>query len=250
MVQIAHKPVGLLLHNGHRRRNFPLPAAPVGGAGRGEVIDGIEPYPRPIANPRIEVAGHGQIEHHQRPTAAIGLHHGIEFRSHNRCRGPGRADHQIGRRQFSRQRLKPAGPCPQLRGQRGGAFGGAVHNHHIARPRLPQVAERLGRHLAGTDEQHPFVVKALKNPAGEIGHSDTGNREPLATDRGFTGHPFGGAEGRLEHLSGERAGRLILLGERPGLLDLRHNLRLTEHHAVEACGNAEEMPRSGAIRFP
>ena len=70
-MHVAHEAAGFLVDDRHRLRHFTLPAAPVGRAGRGQIVDAVEPHPRPAADPGIEVAGHCQIEHHQRPALAV-----------------------------------------------------------------------------------------------------------------------------------------------------------------------------------
>ena len=102
-------------------------------------------------------------------------------------------------------------------------------------------------HLPGADKEHPLVVESLEDPAGKVGHGDTGDREPLAADRGFSGNALRRPQGRLEHAAGEGAGGLLFLGEGPGLLHLGDDLRLSEHHAVEPGGDAEEMVDGGLV---
>ena len=102
-------------------------------------------------------------------------------------------------------------------------------------------------HLPGADEEHPLVVETLEDPAGEVGHGDTGDRKPLAADRRLRGDSLRRSQGRLKHAAGEGAGGLLFLGEGPGLLHLGDDLRLSEHHAVEPGGDAEEMVDGGLV---
>ena len=100
VVQITHEPLRFLVDDRERRREFALPALPVGRAGRGEIVDRVEPDARPLADPRIEVARHGQVEHDQRTPGASQLHLRKQFQRHDRRRGSRRAHHQVGGGEF------------------------------------------------------------------------------------------------------------------------------------------------------
>ena len=105
-----------------------------------------------------------------------------------------------------------------------------------------QVAQRLLAHLAGADDEHLLVVEALEDLAGEIADRHAGDAHAPLVERGFAGHALGHADGRLKNAVGQGAGALAVLGQLVGLLHLGEDLRLADHHAVEAGRHGEQVP--------
>ena len=233
MVEVAHQAVGFLVHDGHGTGQLPLPACAVGIACRDEVVDRVEPHAWSLADARIKIAWDRQIQNHQRPACPVRLGSHEKLFRDNRAGRSGCAHDHIGCHELSFKVLKSFGFGAQSRGQFAGSFGSAVHNHYVAGSRIAEVAERFAGHLAGPDEEHSLVVESLEHAACKIRNRHAGNRQPLTADGGFAGHSFRGSKGCLKHFARERPGGLALLSDRPSLLDLRHNLRLAEHHAVE-----------------
>ena len=64
MVHVAHEAAGLLVDDRQCPGQFALPALAVRLARRSEVVAAVEPDARPLADPRIEVPRHREIEHH------------------------------------------------------------------------------------------------------------------------------------------------------------------------------------------
>ena len=161
----------------------------------------------------------------------------------------GRADHEIGTGQLVLEVGKRRGGRVEPRGQVASAGGGAIDDDHVPSSGLAEIPQGLGRHLAGADEQHPLVFKPLEHAAGEVGDSHARDRHPLPAEGRLGGDPLRGAERRLKHACRQRARRVAVLGDRPGLLHLRQDLRFAKHHAVEARGHAKQVPCHGLVVF-
>ncbi len=69
----------------------------------------------------------------------------------------------------------------------------------------------------------------------------------MARDLGLRAHPLGHAEGLAEERVQPRADRLAGLGQREGVLHLAEDLRLADHHGVEAGRHAEGVAHGVAI---
>ncbi len=109
-------------------------------------------------------------------------------------------------------------------------------------PFVLQIAQGFLGHFAGADDQHLLVVEPLEDLAGEIADGHAGNAHPPLMQRGFVGDAPGHAHRGLKDAVGHRAGAVALLGQFVGLLDLRQDLRLAQHHAVEAGRHGEQVP--------
>ena len=126
-MQVPHEPQRLLLDDRQRRRELPLPAAPVGGAGRGQVVHRVQPDAGPAADPRIEIPRHGEVEDDERPAAALPLHLGEQRLGDHRLGGGRRAHDHVGRGELRRQFGEVARPGGELDGPR----GGAIDDRHV-----------------------------------------------------------------------------------------------------------------------
>ena len=65
----------------------------------------------------------------------------------------------------------------------------------------------------------------------------------------FAGDALGDPRGGLKDAVRQRAGALAVLGQLVGGFDLRQDLRLADHHAVETGGDGEQMPH-GVVAGP
>ena len=250
VVHVAHQAAGFLVDDRQRLRQLPLPAVAVGLARGGEVVDAIQPHPRPLADPRIEITGHGEVEHHEWPSfaAALGPHEKVE--RHNMVAGTGRAHHEISGHQFAYEVVERRRPRVESCREVARPGRSAIDDHDVPRARRPKIPQRLRGHLAGTHEQHPLVVEPLEHTAGKIGDGHARDRDPLTAQRRLRRHPLRRTERRLKHAGRERTGGLAVLGDGPRLLDLREDLRLAEHHAVEAGRHAKQVPHHRLVVLP
>ena len=134
-----------------------------------------------------------------------------------------------------------ARPC-QRSASCSAALEAAIDHGHVVRAFVLQVAQRLLAHFAGADHQHVLVVESLEDLAGEIADRHAGNADAPLVQRGFGGHALGHADRGLKDAVRQRAGALAVLGQLVGLLDLRQDLRLADHHAVETGRHGEQVP--------
>jgi len=114
-----------------------------------------------------------------------------------------------------------------------------------------RFASEVGRgeldHLACADQQHSLLGEARKYPAGEL-HCGSRHRDDVGTDTGIAAHFFRHRKRALEKLvekCPERAGRL---GDANRLFHLAEDLRLADHHGIEAGGDAECVSNRFALR--
>ncbi len=247
MVQVGVEAVGLLLDDLQGGGQFAVALAAVAVAGLAEIVERVEIHARQFAHRGAEVAGHREVQHEQRPAVPPGLDRGERLAGDDRLGRPGGADHQVGRGEGRVEfvpRRRPAVPTP---GDLLGPLGAAVEHRQLLRPLVGEVAEGLLGHLAGPDHQHLLVVEPLENLLGEVGHRHAGNAHAALLDARLPGDPAGGLQGGLERRVGQRAGRRFLGGRLVRLLHLGEDLRLAEHHAVEARRHLEQVPHGRAV---
>ncbi len=152
------------------------------------------------------------------------------------------ADYQVGGDQGGGQFFPRPGPALPAVGQLGGPLEMPVQHGDRSGALVAEVSQRLLGHLAGPDHQRLLVGQPLEDLAGEIGHRHAGHAEPPAVDGRFIAHPPGDAQGRLERRVQQRAGRVVLGRRLVRLLHLGQDLRLAQHHALQAGGHGEQVP--------
>ncbi len=161
----------------------------------------------------------------------------------DRLAGRRGADHHVG----LGNRFEQLVPRPRLAAPSPGHLGrpvrAAVDHGHAPGPLVLEVLERLLGHLAGADDQRPLVVEPLEDLLGEIGDRHAGNAHAALVDRRLAGHAFGGLQGRLKGRVQQRASGPFLGGRLVGLLHLGEDLRLADHHAVQAGGDRKQVLR-------
>ena len=100
-------------------------------------------------------------------------------------------------------------------------------------------------HLARADEQNGLLrhrrEDPLRHPDASRGHGDR-----VRADVGVRADLLGDGEGSLEELVQHRPQGAGVLGGADGLLQLAKDLRLAEHHRLQAARNAERV-RHGLI---
>ena len=130
-------------------------------------------------------------------------------------------------------------PCGQGLGTR----RTAIEDHDPAGALVAQVTQCLFAHFAGTQQQHMLVMKRLEELLGEVRDGHARDADPPPVDVGFRSHALGHAIGCLEGEVNHRAGHLLFLRHGERLFHLRQDLCFAHHHAVEAGGDREQMPR-------
>ena len=95
--------------------------------------------------------------------------------------------------------------------------------------------------LARADQQHLFFVQVLKYFFRQT-HSGIGHRHGAGADCGVGAHLLGDREGLLKKPVQDFAGGAGLVRRREGAFHLSENLRLAQHHGIEAGRHAERVP--------
>ena len=121
------------------------------------------------------------------------------------------------------------------------AVAAAVHDHEPLDAGVGEVADGLLRHRPGADHERRLVVEAVEDAPRELPDRDAGDRDAAFRERGLAPHPAGDAERRLEQGVRQRPAGFLPVGPLVGFLDLRDDLRLAEHHAVEAARDLEQV---------
>jgi hypothetical protein len=94
----------------------------------------------------------------------------------------------------------------------------------------------LGRqlaHLASAHQQHGAPAEAVEDLLGQL-HRRERHRDGVAGDLGLGTHALGDVEGLAEERMQLGAHRPTSLGQRECVLDLTEDLRLAEHHRIQA----------------
>ena len=118
---------------------------------------------------------------------------------------------------------------------------GAIAEQQPPQPAGFQMRGEQVDHLAGADQQRGLLGHIFEDLLGQQ-HPGEGKRHRIAPDAGLRARALGGFIGLLEQAAQGRPDRLGRFGIRKRLLDLAENLRLAEHHRVQAGGHAENMP--------
>ena len=143
MVDLAHQDLGLLLDDLHGGGHFLVSVQQVLLARRLQIVDRVEVYPAPLADGRVEIARHRQVEHEQRPLRLDGLHLSELFDGKERFLRARRADHEVGFGQCFKQTFPRHRPSAPALGQLGRSLVAAgicfaccipylVYRHHSA----------------------------------------------------------------------------------------------------------------------
>ena len=129
---------------------------------------------------------------------------------------------------FSQQLELNRNPLEILR-QPDGIFIRAVGEDHPPNTILDEVPGGKLRHLAGADEERPFLSKG---PEDLLGQLDCGiaDGDGVVRNGGLGPRPFGHPEGMVEQLVQYDPGCLVLDTQAVGLFDLPQDLRLPHDH--------------------
>ena len=119
------------------------------------------------------------------------------------------------------------------------AFSNVRPPRTVARAPVPHhLPRRELAHLARADEQHRAVAQLAEDLPRELDR-DVRDRDRVAADRGLGARALGGGDRPVAQRVQHRAQAARLLRGLVGLLHLPEDLRLAEHHRVEARRHAE-----------
>jgi len=101
-------------------------------------------------------------------------------------------------------------------------------------------------HLARTDQQYFLLGEARKYPAGELDRGSR-HRDDVGADAGIASHFLRHRKRALEKLVEQCPERTGGLGDANRLFHLAEDLRLADHHGIEARGDAKRVPNRFAL---
>ena len=117
MVHLLHEQPGFFFDDRQRRRQFGVALLAVVGRGGLQIVDRIKIHAQPIADRRLEIARHRQIENQQRPLIALRLEPLEPLERHDRLCRAGGADDQIGGDQMLVEFFPRSRPAAEFGGQ-------------------------------------------------------------------------------------------------------------------------------------
>src|SRR5690606_3562444 len=122
-----------------------------------------------------------------------------------------------------------------------------IDHDELAGTRGLQMHGGLLGHVPRTDDEYGATDELAEDARRQIDRDGRDARRP-SCDFGFAAYPFGALD-RERHASIEHgADRPALLGLRVGGLHLAEDLRLADHHRLEAGGDAKNVPRGVGLR--
>src|SRR5262249_41631380 len=121
-----------------------------------------------------------------------------------------------------------------------GAFKRPVRDEDRRYSRAPQMLRRELSHLAGANDHHDFARQGAEDLPGQLDRGIAARTRRLRDAR-FAAHTLGDSK-RAAHQRAEiHADCAGIAGDAVRFLHLPQNLRLTDHHGVEARCNAEDV---------
>jgi hypothetical protein len=203
-----------------------------------QVVDGVEVDVAQRADLGFDVARHGQVDHEHRTVSAQLQRpfHGSQPDDRQRA-GGARDDRvvlvQTGRKLRQAQRLRT-----EARGQTFTSFERAIGDRHALGGLGGEVRGHQFDHLAGADEQHVHVGQLLEQLTGQT-HGGGGHADRVGADLGGGTDLLGDRKGALEQLVQRGAQGAGFVGLAHRLLHLAQDLRLAQHHRIQARRHAE-----------
>ena len=96
-------------------------------------------------------------------------------------------------------------------------------------------------HLAGADDKNVLALQCSKNLFCQL-HCNRGDRHRRGSYRGLGTNAFGHSKGAGEKLIELSANRAHRAGSRVSLFHLTKNLRLSDHHRIQAGSDTKNVP--------
>ena len=125
-------------------------------------------------------------------------------------------------------------------------FQGSVDDADRTCAVIKQSAGGKFAHFSGAEKQNSFPLERAENLASEF-DGGVRNRDRGIADGGFIAHALRNSKRLLHHGVKETSGRAEFLRLLPRGFHLRDDLRLADHHGVQAGGNAENMHQRGFV---
>ena len=154
--------------------------------------------------------------------------------------GAGGTDDDIGMRQMFGKFVPRDGLGGEALRQFFGACHRAVGHEHLAHPLPDEVAGRQLRGLAGAEHHDGMPSQVLEDFLRQL-HRGVADGHGVVADTGLTAGGLGDVEGAFKEVMEDGAGSAGVTGGVVGGFHLAEDLRLAEHHGVEAGGDAKQV---------
>ena len=163
--------------------------------------------------------------------------------------GAHRGDHEVGEREVAREAVPGHRHPAQLARHVDRAIEGPVRDHDRADPLSEELPCRQLTHRAGAEEERAPVLEAVEDAARQLDRGRADRDRPLG-DPGLAPDALRNRERLVEAPVEDLTRRSHRRGRRVLVLHLAEDLRLADHHRVEAGSDPEEMPDSLAPGVP
>src|SRR5581483_10277245 len=236
----APEALRLLVDDLLRAHGLSPPLRPVLVGDARQVVDVVEVDVLDVVDAGVEVARHPEVdeEHRAAPPRA---QHVVQLRRPEDVTGRGDgAEDDVGEVEVLREALERDRRAAERARQLDGAIERTVR-HDDARDAVAlQVAGRELAHLAGADHHRGLVAEVVEDALREVDRRGA-DGHGLAGDAGLRADPLRDAERALQAAAEEPAGGPRLGRDPVLLLQLPEDLRLADHHRVEARRDPEEV---------
>ena len=212
-----------------------------------QVVDVVDEDAIELVHQRIDVARDCDIDEKHGPIAALVKKSLAVLGTKDGVRRAGGADDDVGAAgsvvELAVVDHLGDNSALKLRCHAAGALGGSIADQDGSGALLHKVARGDLAHLSGAYEENCTPFKRAKDFSRKI-DCDGGDGDGIGSDSGFATRFFGGGKGALQKMlklagDGSRGAR-----DGKGFFDLAENLRLANHHGIEAGGHAKEMADS------
>ena len=214
-----------------------------------QIVDVVEEDVVEVVDGGLDIARHGDIDQEHRLVAAGGddALHLVLVQDVVRRAGTGDQDIHLGQHGgeacvLDRRALEELGHLD-------GALVRAIGDEDVRAAGAAQVARGEFAHLAGAHDHDGAVVERAEDLARQF-DGGIADRDRHLADAGLGAHALGDAEGAGHQAIQPAAERAAILGRGVGGLELSQNLRLADHHGIQAGGDAEEMVDGVAAFVP
>ena len=214
-----------------------------------ERVDGVQEDVLHLAGGRLDVAGHAEVHHQQRPGAAGAHRRGDVLAGEHGLVGAGGDHHQVGPARLvltavEGDQLGAGEFLLELRGP----LGAPVGHHQLAGAPLDQRPGHRMSDLAGAHHQHPARLQAAEDLPRQL-HDGVADRHRAGGDRRLLAGPPAGRGGAAQQPLEHRPLGPDRLGEDRRLLDLPQDLGLAEHHGFQAARHRHQVTGRLAVAF-
>ena len=236
LLEAAH----LFFHQRLGAHGFLAAVADVRGHDLLQIVDVIDEDSIEVVKAGIDVARHRNVnEEHGAVFARVEKLFAVLLLEDGVGRAGG-ADDDIGPGHGLIEAVEGDGFAVELCGQGRGAVEGAVADEDLFGSVGDQMAGGQFAHLAGSDEVHRLAVQTAEDLLRQF-DGDRCDGDRRSGDGGLIADLFGYGKGAGEELIELRVDRAEGARGGVGFLDLTENLRLADHHGIQAGGDAEDV---------